>query len=337
MNQKSGLCTASMVLGIICLVTCLIFNIGFLPGLLGAIFGIVCLVKRKEPRGRAIAGLITSVIGLIIGAVVTIILVVILLTGGLMVGAAANEVNNALKEVENETGINVWETIENGEYNQFINENGEFDEDAFNKWYEDKTGNSIYDDYNNNGGYDIDIDDGYDFGGNDFGIDDNVISSSSNKTYDFNMGTTAFEDIEQYGYKYEYGDSEYRVYSIGDAQFEFPAYVYNYKQFGDTHFDAYMDYITKLGIVDNDDYYYDDKLYTYGEWEYAIADQISVYDGGFENGGYENYEVWLFAFNDESEDMVILIGRPTYENYEEDVNKLMELLNYMTYQGNVTF
>lgn len=337
MNQKSALCTASMVLGIICLVTCLIFNIGFIPGLLGAIFGIVCLAKKKEPRGRAIAGIVTSAIGLLIGAIVTVIVVVVLLSGGLLIGAAANEVNNAVKDIEDETGINVWDTINSGEYNQFIDENGEFDEDAFNAWYEDKTGNSIYDDgYTSNSGYDFG-NDGYDFGGNDYGIDDNVISSSSNKTYDFTLGTTAFEDIEQYGYKYEYGDSEFRVYTIGDAQFEFPAYVYNYKQFGDTHFDAYMDYITKLGIVDNDDYYYDDQLYTYGEWEYAIADQISVYDGGFENGGYENYEVWLFAFNDESEDMVILIGRPTYENYDEDIQKLEELLKYMTYQGNVTF
>lgn len=74
----TGLGIASLVLGIIAIITCW-FAIGGLAGLIGLILGIIAIVKlRKTPgskKGLAITGTILSVIGLVIGAVMTALLI----------------------------------------------------------------------------------------------------------------------------------------------------------------------------------------------------------------------------------------------------------------------
>ena len=64
---KSGLATAAMVLGILALITTLFF-INYIFGLIGLILGIVYLVKKgeKKAKGRAIAGLVCTVLSLAI-------------------------------------------------------------------------------------------------------------------------------------------------------------------------------------------------------------------------------------------------------------------------------
>lgn len=73
----TGLGIASLVLGIIAIITCW-FAIGGLAGLIGLILGIIAIVKlRKTPgskKGLAITGTILSAIGLVIGAVMTVFL-----------------------------------------------------------------------------------------------------------------------------------------------------------------------------------------------------------------------------------------------------------------------
>lgn len=61
-NKKSGLSIASLVLGIISIVTC---GFGIIPSILGLIFAIISKVKKKA--GPSTAGLITSIIGIILG------------------------------------------------------------------------------------------------------------------------------------------------------------------------------------------------------------------------------------------------------------------------------
>lgn len=74
----TGLGIASLVLGIIAIITCW-FAIGSLAGLIGLILGIIAIVKlRKTPgskKGLAITGTILSAIGLVIGAVMTALLI----------------------------------------------------------------------------------------------------------------------------------------------------------------------------------------------------------------------------------------------------------------------
>ncbi len=77
-KKKNGMATASLILGIIGIITGLFF-IGSLFGLLAIIFGIIALVKAsKTPeiggKGKAIAGII-------MGAIVIIIILITMVIG----------------------------------------------------------------------------------------------------------------------------------------------------------------------------------------------------------------------------------------------------------------
>ena len=58
------------MLGILSLTLCCC--IGWLPGIIGAILGIVAIAKDQGGKGLAVGGVITSVLGLIIGILLTV-------------------------------------------------------------------------------------------------------------------------------------------------------------------------------------------------------------------------------------------------------------------------
>jgi len=350
-ENKSGLCTASLVLGIICLVTSFIFNLGFLPGVLGLIFGIVCLAKKKEPRGRAKGGLITSIIGLVIGFFTGIIGILIIVFSGILVGggiAGLSALSNAAQSGDFDQVVNVIDNIKENDNTDYGNTDyGNTDLDSLSNLLND---NNNYDDQfsiNENGGFDIN--DGTDYNWddytNDYDWDDYTNDydwDDYSGNYDWENGTGApgdagsyymnlsnvyFEDLEDYGYTYSFGDDEYAVYTNKNgAEFEFPAYVVPVSAFGNNDFDAYYNYIEELGLIDNEEgFYYDEKLYKWNdEWDYACCERISDY------GDYQNYEIWIFAFSDYSDDMVILICRPTDAHFDADYADFEETMNYMT-------
>lgn len=68
---KNGLATGALVLGILALLTTLVF-INYIFGIIGLILGIVYLVKKgeKKAKGRAIAGLICTVLSLAVSTVI---------------------------------------------------------------------------------------------------------------------------------------------------------------------------------------------------------------------------------------------------------------------------
>ena len=332
-ENKSGLCTASLVLGIICLVTSFIFNLGFLPGVLGLIFGIVCLAKKKEPRGRAKGGLITSIIGLVIGFITGTIGIVLIVASGLLVGggiAGLSALSSAAQSGDFDQVINVIDNIQDAN----TNSGTDFNVNDILSNYDNDNQFSI----NENGGFDIN--DGTDFDWEDYLNDYDWDDYSGDYDYDngtgapgdpgsyyMNLSNVYFEDLEKYGYYYSYGDDQYAVYTNENgAEFEFPAYVVPRKEFGSSNYDAYYNYIEKLGVVDSEEgYYYDEQLYKWNdEWDYAYCERIDDY------GDYQNYEIWLFAFSDYSDDMVILIGRPTDAHFDEDFDDFEQTLNYMT-------
>ena len=331
-ENRSGLCTASLVLGIISLLTCLIFNLGFLPGVVGLIMGIICLAKKKQPKGRAVGGLITSIIGIVVGFIGSIIAVIIILSSGMLVGGAFMQgVNEALDDAGLEN-VNVIDNLNNTDNNTFSFDNDDQTNDDFD--------------------FDFDFDDGND----DNGSGDNTVTFNGNYDDLFNdiidqglqnnpedvkmkVGTTVFLDLEKYGYTFSHGEQSdtenYAVYTNDHgAEFEFPAYAYeDYTLLGSTRQEAYENYLDHLGIYDADnDLYYDEELIDYNDtWCYGTADRITDYNGGAENGGYSNYEVWLFAFNKKTNDMVILIGRPTAEHFDDDIDELISLIGYLIY------
>ena len=348
MNEnKSGLCTAALVFGIISLATCLLFNLGFLPGVLGLIFSIVCLAKKKEPKGRAKGGLITSIIGLVIGFFTGIIGIVLIVFSGLLVGggiAGVSALSNAAQNGDFEQMVNVIDNIQdvnainsgstdldslssllNGDLdNQFsINENGGFDinDGSDNYDWSDYTGDDYWDNYDWDN---LDWDQFYDEYSDNYDMENGTGKPGDAGSYFMKLSDVYFEDLEEYGYSYAYGDDEYSVYTNKNgAQFEFPAYVVPVSAFGKNNFDAYYNYIDELGVIDSDDgNYYDEKLYKWNsEWDYAYCERVN---------SFGEYEIWLFAFSDYSDDMVILILRPTDAHFDSDFDQFEKTLDYMT-------
>lgn len=66
-NASGGMCTASMVLGIVGLVLTFVV-IGIVPAIIGLVLGIIALVGKKPKRGQAIAGVVLSGIAIILFA-----------------------------------------------------------------------------------------------------------------------------------------------------------------------------------------------------------------------------------------------------------------------------
>ena len=353
-EQKSGLCTASLVLGIICLVTSFIFNLGFLPGVLGLIFAIICLAKKKQPKGRAKGGLITSIIGLVIGFFTGIIGIVLIVFSGLLVGggiAGISALSSAAQSGDFDQVINVIDNIKDSDLtnpgstdldslsgllngldydDQFtINDNGGFDIIDPDNMLDGDGYDNDFDDYWDNYDWDnLDWDQFLkDYYGDDYDLDNGTGKPGDAGSYFMNLSGVYFEDLENYGYTYSYGDDQYSVYTNKNgAEFEFPAYVVPTKSFGSSNYDAYYNYISALGVVDSDEgYYYDDQLYKWNnEWDYAYCERVTDY------GSYKNYEIWLFAFSDYSDSMVILIGRPTNDYFDDDFDQFERTLDYMT-------
>ena len=354
MNEnKSGLCTAALVFGIISVATCLIFNLGFLPGVFGLIFSIICLAKKKEPRKRAKGGLITSIIGLVVGFITGGIGIVIIIISGMIVGggiAGIGAIANSVKDGDFDNVVNVIDNIQdvnttnsdndldylsgllNGNDNgndyddQFvINDNGGFDIIDPDNTYD---GYDAVDDYWDDYDWDtLDWDQFYDDYSDNYDLDTGTGKIGDPGSYFMKLSNVYFEDLEEYGYTYSYGADDYAVYkNKNGAEFEFPAYVVPVSAFGKSNFDAYYNYIDALGVVDNEDgYYYDEKLYQWNsEWDYAYCERVTDY------GSYQNYEIWLFAFSDYSDDMVILIGRPTDAHFDDDFDQFEKTLDYMT-------
>ena len=75
-QESQGFGIASLVLGILSLLlTCSCFN--YITGILAIIFGLVPIVKRKNNRGMAIAGLITAGISILVATFFWIFVIVV--------------------------------------------------------------------------------------------------------------------------------------------------------------------------------------------------------------------------------------------------------------------
>ena len=74
--QPKGLAITSMVLGIVGLVFCWVWWLGLPASIVGLILGIVAL-KKGQPRGMALAGIITAGVALALAVIVTIIILIL--------------------------------------------------------------------------------------------------------------------------------------------------------------------------------------------------------------------------------------------------------------------
>jgi hypothetical protein len=319
-NKKSGFCIAGMVFGIISIIFCCF---GFLPGLLGLIFSIISLAKKKQPKGCAIAGLITSIIGIILGLIVGIILLVVIITSGIFVGGVAAGLSKLSNEIQS-GNIDVTEYLNAAEgWENYLDGDGyDFDPNGWNIDDFDWDGSSI-----NSGDYNFDFDSDYDFSElEDLLLEYDTESSDNGGNDDYSE--VYFEDLDSHGFKFvEDIDGTY-IYTKNGAEYEYPAYIYyGYSEDGSTTNDAYLDYLDYLDFTSNPDSEYASTVTYYSsEWDYGWADQITDY------GDYEYYEIWLFCFNKYSDELVILIARPDLEDpdgIDEAYDELVGIMDYM--------
>ena len=241
-QPKSGICTAALVFGILAAVFGLV-GLGGLFAILGLIFSIISLAKKLPKRGKAIAGLILSIISLIWGCIsftLVIGLIIAIIVGGTAVVTAIASFLSSL-------GMN-------SDYLELLNNN-------------------------NNSGYTLDLDDYYDFGQDEWeyydydgededdrgeswqtDYDEDDYNSGNDYSYDYDAGFYSgncfIEDLELYGYSLdEEGlDAEipYRDYRKDDAYFYVPEFTYSdYHLFADTKEDAFLD---EMNYIDSLEY-----------------------------------------------------------------------------------
>ncbi len=318
-NKKSGFCIAGMVFGIISIILCCF---GFLPGLLGLIFSIISLAKKKQPKGCAVAGLITSIIGIILGLIVGIILLVVIITSGIFVGGIAAGLSKLSNEIQS-GNIDVTEYLNAAEgWENYLDGDGyDFDPNGWN-----------IDDFNwdtsnyDSGDYNFDYDSDYDFSELENWILDAGNTDYSDSSDD--LSEVYFENLDSYGFKFvEDIDGTY-IYTKKGAEFEYPAYIYyGYSENGYSTNDAFMEYLDELDFLSNPDSEYSSTVSYYNsEWDYGWADQITDY------GDYEYYEIWLFCFNKYSDELVILIARPDtdrQDGIDEAYDELVGIMDHM--------
>lgn len=107
-NDSSGMCTASMVLGIVGFVLTFVV-IGIVPAIIGLVLGIIALVGKKPKRGQAIAGVVLSGIAIILFVL-------------LMGSTSAPTPDSQLEDSETPKYDNTWATEQTGieEFDYYI-------------------------------------------------------------------------------------------------------------------------------------------------------------------------------------------------------------------------
>ena len=306
-EKKSGLTTAALILGIVSIVLLFIFNLGFIPGVVGLILSIVCLAKKLEPKGKGIAGLITSIAGIIlsiIGGIVTAIVLIFVIptvTAGFLTMAASSMASSP------QTQQFIYDAID-----ELEDQSGSY------------TYNNSYDGDNFDWDFDTDVDTNFDF--NDGGASSSSATTYSDK-YAMTIGNTYFEDLTNYGYSYGWGDDTYTVYTKGYSEYEFPGYVFNQSDYGSTPEDAFLGFVNMTAMPQDGNYYTNFLTYYNEEWDYGYGEQMTHYDD--ENGNRYEYEIFLVALSKKTDDMVVMILRPDKDTIDDSFTDMMSLMDYM--------
>lgn len=204
-TKKSGLTTAALVLGIISIV----WFPGGIIGLVGLILAIIALAKKKQPKAKAVWGLILSIVGPLLGFITAIIIAIVLaLTGSIATVFASLGLNSLANQIDDYGIDHAWDG-DGYDYTGY----GDYDDDddynytgltGMDDWYEqygdlysDLLGDDWYDNYNT--GYD---DDDYDTYG-DYDYDDDEYNSDDD---DYDDSDDSDRDLSKYDqYRDTYG------------------------------------------------------------------------------------------------------------------------------------
>lgn len=143
LENKKGLAIGSLVCGIIAVTICCC--IGWLPGVIAIILGIVSLVKKRGGKGMAIGGIVTGAIGFIIG-------LFLIISVAIPYFAIAPYIQRAMEGVDTSDPNFIKELLENvaelyyeeeGEYPDFYKEYHMDEEDWYEKYFQNQTSNAV--------------------------------------------------------------------------------------------------------------------------------------------------------------------------------------------------
>ena len=194
-QKKSGLCTAALVMGILAAVFGLV-GLGGLFAILGLIFSIISLAKKLPKKGKAIAGLILSLLSIIWGCTSFTVIVLIIAIGGTAVITAISSFLSNLGMNMDPEYLNMLNNLNNGGYNFDVNDydfgGGDWDYYDDDSWDESwLLGDYDEEDYGNDNDYSYDYEGERDY-------DDDFYDDADETNYNPYMGCDEYEIDEMW-------------------------------------------------------------------------------------------------------------------------------------------
>lgn len=345
-TEKSKMTTVALILGIVSL----IWIPGTCFGLAGLIVSIICLAKKKMPKGKAIAGLILSIVGPILGIIAAVVIALatglgasLLGTFGLssLIGANIQDYgfdpDNYVYVPDDTPGIDDDDDYYNNYYDgdDYNNNNYNNDNDDDNDLQSD-IDISRYDEYRETYGADMTDEEWEEFveaystifGGTEyedwlFGGLEGIGDEGYNDDIDLGVDP---DDIESYtgiiggvmyivskDYVLDRGDGTYCVYIKDGTEYEIPGYTYTID--GTTPEQVLKDIERDYGCTNFSEITnYND------EWDYATFDNINQYG---------QYQFSVAAFSKQTELFVWLIVRPADNEYTSECQDLIDMMKNM--------
>ncbi len=323
--KKSKLATASLVLGIVATV----WIPGVFIGLAGLIVSIISLAKKKKPKGKAIAGLILSIVGPILGIIAVVVIVLVTGFGASLLGTLGLTalMGAAIQDYDFDPDNYSYISADTTGITNNNNDDTSSDIDY-----------SLYDDYRETYGADMTDEeweefieaysaifggteyDDWLFGGlGDYGTGDNNdnidlgVDPSNVESYTGVIGDVMYTVPSDY--TLARGDGSYCVYIKDNTEYEIPAYTFNIEGVKPEQIleDLEIDYgYTNFSVIKN----YND------EWDYATFENINEYG---------EYQFSVAAFSRESEIFVWLMVRPSVNGYTSECQDLIDMMENMHY------
>lgn len=328
-TPKSGLSTAALIMGIVCIVMAILPFGNFIFGLLGLIFAIICLVKKKGKKSKSVWALILSIAGWVLKVInLVIIFIVVFVVVGF--GSVVAAIAPTLTSMGLDSFVDTLESFDSdydfgnaNDYNDWdslTDDYNNLDWDALDNWDDDDYWNDEWnwDDYD---GYEDD-DYGYDW---DYGDSWDVMYLPSDIYYDY--GNFRFSIPEGF---YDNGEMEYEggsLYCVGTdtCDFFFPELVYEYESDDmESACDEVLDYWLDYSNCPDCITWVEDGIYFWNDdWYYTSFE----YDDG------ENYAYFVLAFSTNEDTIVVISANPYDNECTDECYSTRCLIDYIEYLG----
>lgn len=299
-RPKSKLCNAGLVMGILCVCFALLPLPCFIFGLLGFIFSIVSLGKKKGSVAKGVWGLVLSIIGVLLRLTGGIVLAVLIVSGGVIGVTLLGMLIGVLSSMGMD---NISDYLEELEY---------YDTTGYNS--------AVDDEYDNNTVYE---DDTYKVYLKDDSWMYDYLTSGVSYTID-NFRFNVPQGMEDIGFTGE--NNVRRGLWYGNDMICFPGAIGFYDG------DMYDGYAKVRKQNENDVAtitWYDDEIHQWNDdWSQTSLEIVYNYEDGSTEYCYA-----VIAFSTHENVAIILQYFPEGNEFTEDVYVLQQLYKYIDYIG----